>query len=408
MEEDSRKLMHRNFKLKCQKRKKLALLQRVRRLKAPTSLLLVALSCLSLSARAGFSDWLNDKLPYKLPTEKLNFQKIKPQDIRVVYDGDEQPILYEESKKNPLVQFYRPLKSIDPKLVQFVVLLEDAKFFQHTGLDMSEIKKAFSDNLSKGKVKRGASTISQQLVKNLFLDKEKSMVRKLFEIPWVKRVETDLSKEQILDLYLNIIEWGPGIYGAEAASRHYFDKGSNDLNLSEALALALIIPNPKRFDPYLGSKNLDFIEKKKKAFVQRLISENFIERNDSFFILSEKTSLAPLNLSKRKFPLLHSGKYFPNTLKENKKSDLLYKALTHLGPFPFKSSRNNTSLSKELFSTLSDYYPDYIEPKSGQTWLLVRANQKAFIKLPPDETPIEIEGANWELKTGLTWKDLIN
>lgn len=142
-----------------------------------------------------------------------------------------------------------PLWAISPQLQTAVVAWEDPAFYHHSGLDYSEIARAAWADLRAGSYRRGASTITQQVAKNLFLTPEKTLRRKIREVILARRLERDLSKEEILTLYLNIAEWGDGIYGAEAASRRYFGKAAADLNWPEAALLAGILPNPREWNP---------------------------------------------------------------------------------------------------------------------------------------------------------------
>ncbi len=142
-----------------------------------------------------------------------------------------------------------PLSRISPYLNQAVVAGEDASFFTHEGFDWEGIKDAAQYNLEAGKLKRGGSTITQQLAKNLYLSSERSLFRKAREALITRSLEHHLTKERILELYLNVAEWGEGVYGAEAAARHHFNKSSRDLSADEAAWLAAILPSPRRYDP---------------------------------------------------------------------------------------------------------------------------------------------------------------
>ncbi|WP_455377974.1 monofunctional biosynthetic peptidoglycan transglycosylase [Petrachloros mirabilis] len=142
-----------------------------------------------------------------------------------------------------------PLSRISPHLRQAVVAAEDAAFFSHEGFDWDGIKDAAKYNLEKGEFKRGGSTITQQLAKNLYLSSERSLFRKAHEALITRSLEHHLSKERILEIYLNVAEWGNGVYGAEAASRHHFKKSAHDLTPDEAAWLAAILPSPRRYDP---------------------------------------------------------------------------------------------------------------------------------------------------------------
>ena len=144
-------------------------------------------------------------------------------------------------------------------LKRAVVAAEDARFLDHEGFDWAAIQKAIARNEERGRVVAGASTISQQLAKNLFLSGERSWLRKGQEAILTWMLEDTLSKQRILELYLNVAEWGDGVFGAEAAARHHFGIGAAALNAEQAAWLAVILPSPRRYDrgrltPYLSSR----------------------------------------------------------------------------------------------------------------------------------------------------------
>jgi monofunctional glycosyltransferase len=141
------------------------------------------------------------------------------------------------------------LSLISPHLPRAVIAAEDASFFIHEGFDWEGIKGAAIHNLEAGDMKRGGSTITQQLAKNLYLSSERSLLRKAREAMITRSLEHRLTKERILELYLNVAEWGRGVYGAEAAARHHFEKSAAELTVEEAAWLAAILPSPQRYDP---------------------------------------------------------------------------------------------------------------------------------------------------------------
>jgi monofunctional glycosyltransferase len=138
-----------------------------------------------------------------------------------------------------------PLAQISPNLIRAAISGEDQRFWEHNGLDISALQKAMVKNLTEGEVIRGGSTITQQLAKNLFLHEGKSYTRKLHEAYLTLLLEATLPKERIIELYLNMIEWGDGIYGAEAAAQLYFHHSAKTLSKDEAAHLAAMIPNPR-------------------------------------------------------------------------------------------------------------------------------------------------------------------
>ena len=140
------------------------------------------------------------------------------------------------------------LGRISRHLQHAVITSEDARFFEHRGFDWKEIREAVEDDLEDGRV-RGASTITQQLVKNLFLTTSRSLVRKGVEFALVPLAEAILSKRRILELYLNVIEWGPGVYGADAAAHYHYSVGPERITREQAARLAAILPSPRRRKP---------------------------------------------------------------------------------------------------------------------------------------------------------------
>jgi monofunctional glycosyltransferase len=145
-------------------------------------------------------------------------------------------------------------ENISIHLKRAIVAAEDSKFLNHEGFDIEGIQKAVEKNLKKGRLVAGGSTISQQLAKNLFLSADKSFVRKGQEAIITLMIETVWTKRRILEVYLNIIEWGDGIYGAEAASRRYFKKTAARLSPGQAASLAAMVPNPRWFEDHRASR----------------------------------------------------------------------------------------------------------------------------------------------------------
>jgi monofunctional biosynthetic peptidoglycan transglycosylase len=147
-----------------------------------------------------------------------------------------------------------PSAAIAPSLKRAVVVAEDARFFSHRGFDVGEIEKSLRQALDEGELPRGASTITQQLAKNLWLSPSRNPYRKLKEAALTWELERRLDKRRILELYLNTAEFGPGVFGAEAASRRYFGKAAADLSDAEAAQLAAGLPNPRAWHPGAASR----------------------------------------------------------------------------------------------------------------------------------------------------------
>lgn len=143
---------------------------------------------------------------------------------------------------------------ISPHLKRAMVAAEDSKFLDHEGFDIEGIQAAVEKNLKKGKLVAGGSTISQQLAKNLFLSGDRSFIRKGQEAVITLMIEATWSKRRILEVYLNIIEWGDGIYGAEAAARRYYKTSAANLNANQAARMAAMVPNPRWFENHHSSR----------------------------------------------------------------------------------------------------------------------------------------------------------
>jgi monofunctional biosynthetic peptidoglycan transglycosylase len=149
-----------------------------------------------------------------------------------------------------------PYESISPSLKRAVIAAEDAKFVEHEGFDWDGIQQALEKNYRKGRVVAGGSTITQQLAKNLFLSSHRSYLRKAEEAAITLMLEALLDKRRILELYLNVIEWGEGIFGCEAAARHYFGVSAADLSAEQAARLAAMAPNPRFYERHPDARGL--------------------------------------------------------------------------------------------------------------------------------------------------------
>lgn len=145
---------------------------------------------------------------------------------------------------------------ISPALRRAVLVAEDSAFWQHDGVDFEQLRESIEVNLERGRLVRGASTITQQLAKNLYLSPARSPLRKLRELFLARQLEAVLSKRRILELYLNVVEWGDGIFGAEAAARAYFHKPASALTAEEAALLAGALINPRLHNPARPTRRL--------------------------------------------------------------------------------------------------------------------------------------------------------
>ena len=191
-----------------------------------------------------------------------------------------------KGRKPRTLMIWQPIGQISPNLQRAVLASEDARFFEHHGFDWEAIEKAWDEAVREGEkeakkegdydpdswipsmpsFKRGASTVSQQLVKNLYLSEDRNFLRKGREAAITYFLEKNLTKKRILEIYLNVIEWGDGIYGAEAASRHYFRKSASGLTSAQAAYLGAMIPSPLNvFNPKKNPKRV----RRRQRVIQR-------------------------------------------------------------------------------------------------------------------------------------------
>lgn len=166
------------------------------------------------------------------------------------------------------VQTWVPYDRISRNLIRAVLAGEDSRFFDHAGFDWEEMRKALEEDWNRGEFRRGASTITQQLAKNLFLSTSKNPIRKLHEALITKEMEWILGKRRILEIYLNVIEWGDGVYGAEAAARTYFNTSAAAVSPDQAAFLSAIIPSPNgAFNPATHRRRVE----RRKNLIERLM-----------------------------------------------------------------------------------------------------------------------------------------
>ena len=166
--------------------------------------------------------------------------------------------IIQETKPNAELKYkWVNYAQISNNLKRAVIASEDAKFNDHDGFDWEGIEKAYEKNLKKGKIVAGGSTISQQLAKNLFLSSRRTPWRKGEEAIITVMLEKMLTKQRILEIYLNVIEWGNGIFGAEAAARHYFKTSAAGLSSPQAAKLAAMVPNPRFYDDHRNTRYLN-------------------------------------------------------------------------------------------------------------------------------------------------------
>ncbi len=187
-----------------------------------------------------------------------------------------QRIAESETEGKPLTikRQWIPLSRLPRNLIDAVVVAEDGTFYTHGGVDWFEVQESIEKNIEEKRVARGASTITQQLAKNLYLSTSKDPIRKLKELVITLLLERSLDKSRILELYLNLIEWGRGIFGVEAAAQTYFGKSAAALTLDECLRLAAVIPSPLQHRPDADSR---YVVRRKQIVLERMLARNMTE-----------------------------------------------------------------------------------------------------------------------------------
>jgi monofunctional biosynthetic peptidoglycan transglycosylase len=184
----------------------------------------------------------------------------------------------DEGKTLTIAQRWIPVTRLPRHVIDAVVVAEDGSFFVHGGVDWFEVQESIEKNIQERRAARGASTITQQLAKNLYLSTSKDPLRKLKELVITLLLEYRLGKMRILEIYLNVIEWGKGIFGIEAAARAYFGKTAADLTLDEATRLAAVIPSPLRHRPDEDSR---YVLRRKAIVIQRMAARNMVKTEES-------------------------------------------------------------------------------------------------------------------------------
>lgn len=253
-----------------------------------------------MEAQGNFSYALNFEYNDHKPKDIIFDSRLKPENLKITKYGEanlnkinsgftyraidngvlQRPILIGDGNWN-----YTPLSEISPFMQKCVLTSEDPSFYSHRGFINEAFKESIAKNIKTKKFSRGASTISMQLVKNIFLTREKTLSRKLEEILLVYILENNRisSKERMLEVYFNIIEWGPNIYGIGEASQFYFQKRASDLNLNECLFLAIIIPSPKKFMYRLENDHelKPYAIKQQKFLTKVMFRRNLLVANDT-------------------------------------------------------------------------------------------------------------------------------
>ena len=226
------------------------------------------LASIVIGASVLYAGWLGIAL-YRLPSVAQLADRQMNLTIQVK-DWQEKPHPFVVGPGNP---WWTPSQNIPSDMEWAVIVAEDANFYQHEGVDVKALKNAIKYDLEKKRFARGASTITQQTAKNLFLSQKKTVTRKIEEIYLAKRMEQELTKGRILELYLNIVELGPMVYGIGHGARYYFDKPASALTPRECAFLTAMLPGPQRaYNPY---RHLDRVLKR-SDMVLRLLREKGI------------------------------------------------------------------------------------------------------------------------------------
>ena len=318
-----------------------------------------------------------------LPDYKF-LKNYKPSVSSKVYSGDGELVSDFSTEKRIFV----PYKAIPKIVINSFLSAEDKNFFSHPGVDAKGVVRATINNISNiitSKRLEGASTITQQVAKNFLLSNEVSFNRKLKEAILAFRIERVLSKERILELYLNQIYLGGGAYGVASASLEYFDKSIGDLDYGEAALLAALPKAPSRYNPY---KNIKLAKFRRDLVLKNLFENNYLDEDNYQKLLNEKISL-----KKRKKIFLEDTRYFVEDIRKNVIEKLGYDEV-------YKKGLNintpiNLNLQKIATQSLRNGLIDYDKRKGWRGPLLNKVNDQDWIN-GLEELKLE-KSINWDL-----------
>lgn len=196
-----------------------------------------------------------------------------------------------------------PLSQISIQAMGAVVSSEDTSFFSNQGVDYHELREAIKKDLEAGKFIRGASTLTQQVIKNVYLGQEKTLWRKFKEFFWAQKMAKVLSKSEVLAFYLNMAEWGPGLYGIRDASRHYFNCSPSELTAKQGAFLALLLPSPKKYHSYFENKKLSpWAQGRLEKILRVMLSMKFIDETEYESAMKENFWEVPDLIPKKSLP----------------------------------------------------------------------------------------------------------
>lgn len=274
--------------------------------KSIKAILIFWLALIVLFAFTSFIVFASTTLSNFIVLPKIKMDKLKkiPQRTKIYADdGSLLAVFYKYNRENI------KLEDVPENVIKATVAIEDQRFFSHEGVDFKSIGRALVTNLKYGRIVEGGSTITQQLVKNLFLTNEKTLERKIKEAILAYQLEHRLSKKKILELYLNTVYYGEGAYGIKAAAELYFGKQPKDLTLSEAALLAGLPKGPSRFSPY---QNPDQSQARKNQVLKKMVKLKFITPTQKQLALAEPLNLRPRPTANWKAP--HFVEYIRQTI----------------------------------------------------------------------------------------------
>jgi len=216
----------------------------------------------------------------------------------------EDGVAYQLTHKRP--RGWVKLDDLSPKAYSAIVISEDWAFFEHKGIDYNQLQLALIDMIE-GRRTRGASTISQQLIKNVFTSGERNIKRKLIELFGTVILEELVSKEKILESYLNVIQYGDGIYGIENASRHYFKKSARKLNAKEGAFLAMLLPSPVRYSQSFKERKLtQYASSTINSIIDKMAVAKYISKDEAIILKNQRLSFEKIDVLEDVFEYFNS------------------------------------------------------------------------------------------------------
>lgn len=261
-----------------------------------SSLLLFSLIFLGAIFSTGYLYYINSTLP---DVDRLN--TYIPYETTKIYANDKKTILAELHREENRVQI--PLEKISPILKKTVIALEDTDFYKHRGVNLKGFARAVVKNIQAGRFKEGASTLTQQLARNVFLSKEKKIKRKVQDMLLAIKIEKKFTKQEILEMYLNEVYWGHNSYGIESASQLYFGKNAKDLSLGESAALAGMLKGPEIYSPF---KSMSRCKERQAVVLMRMAKLKLISNDELINATNEPLVLATRKKHRYKAPFFTS------------------------------------------------------------------------------------------------------